>query len=96
MTIQLDWLRGCMTALVTPFTASGAIDEKRFEELIEYQIAGGMRVLVPCGTTGESVTMSEDENKRVISMTIASARGRAKVIAGTGSNSTAVTPSFFK
>jgi 4-hydroxy-tetrahydrodipicolinate synthase len=91
MTIQLDWLRGCMTALVTPFTASGAIDEKRFEELIEYQIAGGVRVLVPCGTTGESVTMSEDENKRVISMTIASARGRAKVIAGTGSNSTAVT-----
>ena len=91
MTLQLDWLRGCMTALVTPFTASGAIDQKRLHELIEYQIAGGVRVLVPCGTTGESVTMSEDENRRVISTTVELARGRAKVIAGTGSNSTAVT-----
>ena len=61
MTLQLDWLRGCATALVTPFTASGAVDEKRLRDLIEYQIAGGVRILVPCGTTGESVTMSEDE-----------------------------------
>jgi 4-hydroxy-tetrahydrodipicolinate synthase len=60
MTLQLDWLRGCATALVTPFTNDGAIDEKRLRDLIEYQIAGGVRVLVPCGTTGESVTMSDE------------------------------------
>ena len=91
MTIQLDWLRGCATALVTPFTNDGAIDEKCLRDLIEYQIAGGVRVLVPCGTTGESVTMSDEENKLVISTAVELARGRAKVIAGTGSNSTAVT-----
>jgi len=91
MTLQLDWLRGCATALVTPFTASGAVDEQRLRDLIEYQIAGGVRILVPCGTTGESVTMSEDENKFVISTAVEVCRGRAKVIAGTGSNSTSST-----
>ncbi len=91
MTLQLDWLRGCATALVTPFSADGKVDEKRLKELIEYQIAGGVRVLVPCGTTGESVTMTEEENRLVIRTTVELARGRAKVIAGTGSNSTAVT-----
>ena len=91
MTLQLDWLRGCMTALVTPFTADGAVDEKRLRDLIEHQIAGGVRVLVPCGTTGESVTMTDQENQLVISTTVELARDRAKVIAGTGSNSTAVT-----
>ena len=91
MTLQLDWLRGCATALVTPFTSDGAVDEKRLRELIEYQIAGNVRVLVPCGTTGESVTMTDEENRLVIRTTVELARGRAKVIAGTGSNSTAVT-----
>lgn len=91
MTIHLDWLRGCATALVTPFTSTGAIDEPRLRDLIDYQITGGVRVLVPCGTTGESVTMSDEENRLVIRTTIELARGRAKVIAGTGSNSTTVT-----
>ena len=91
MTQQIDWLRGCATALVTPFTSDGAVDEKRLRELIEYQIAGGVRVLVPCGTTGESVTMTDEENQLVIRTTVELSRGRAKVIAGTGSNSTAVT-----
>jgi 4-hydroxy-tetrahydrodipicolinate synthase len=91
MTLQLDWLRGCATALVTPFAAGGAVDEKRLRELIEYQITGGVRLLVPCGTTGESVTMSEEENKLVIRTAVELSRGRAKVIAGTGSNSTSVT-----
>jgi len=91
MTLQLDWLRGCATALVTPFAAGGAVDEKRLRELIEYQITGGVRVLVPCGTTGESVTMSEEENRLVIRTAVELSRGRAKVIAGTGSNSTSVT-----
>src|SRR5688572_19949069 len=91
MTLQLDWLRGCATALVTPFAGDGSVDEKRLRDLIEYQIAGGVRVLVPCGTTGESVTMTEEENQLVIRTTVELARGRARVIAGTGSNSTAVT-----
>lgn len=91
MTLKLDWLRGCATAMVTPFTNDGSVDEKRLRDLIEYQIAGGVRVLVPCGTTGESVTMNDDENRLVIRTTVELARGRAKVIAGTGSNSTSVT-----
>ena len=91
MTFQLDWLRGCATALVTPFAGDGSVDEQRLRDLIEYQIAGNVRVLVPCGTTGESVTMTEEENQLVIRTTVELARGRAKVIAGTGSNSTAVT-----
>jgi 4-hydroxy-tetrahydrodipicolinate synthase len=89
MTMQIDWLRGCATALVTPFSADGAVDEQRLLDLIEYQIAGGVRLLVPCGTTGESATMSDEEDQRVIKLTIEAARGRAKVIAGTGSNATA-------
>jgi len=91
MTMQTDWLHGCATALVTPFTKSGAVDEKSLRALIEYQIARGVRLLVPCGTTGESVTMTEEEDQRVIELTVKSARGRARVIAGTGSNSTATT-----
>ena len=91
MTLKLDWLHGCATALVTPFTAGGAVDEPRLRDLIEYQIAGGVRILVPCGTTGESVTMSDEENQLVIRTAVELARGRAKVIAGTGSNSTSVT-----
>jgi 4-hydroxy-tetrahydrodipicolinate synthase len=89
MTNKLDWLRGCATALVTPFTADGAIDEAALTRLIEYQLSGGVKLLVPCGTTGESATMTEEEDQRVIKRTIELARGRARVIAGTGSNSTA-------
>src|SRR5712691_7542029 len=89
MTMKIDWMRGCATALVTPFKADGAFDEERMWALVERQIAGGVRLLVPCGTTGESATMTEAEDQRVIALTIESARGRAKVIAGTGSNSTA-------
>ena len=90
MTMKTDWLRGCATALVTPFTSDGAIDEAALTRLIEYQLNNGVRLLVPCGTTGESATMTEEEDQRVISRAIELARGRAKVIAGTGSNSTAV------
>ena len=89
MAMKIDWMRGCATALVTPFTSSGAIDEARFRALIERQIAGGVKLLVPCGTTGESATMTEEEDRRVIGLTVEVARGRAYVIAGTGSNSTA-------
>jgi 4-hydroxy-tetrahydrodipicolinate synthase len=89
MTMKVDWMRGCATALVTPFKSDGAIDETRMRALVERQIAGGVRLLVPCGTTGESATMTEDEDARVIGLTIEVARGRAKVIAGAGNNSTA-------
>ena len=88
MTMKIDWLRGCATALVTPFGANGEIDEERLRSLIEYQITNGVRLLVPCGTTGESVTMTEEEDQRVIKITVDTARGRARVIAGTGSNAT--------
>jgi 4-hydroxy-tetrahydrodipicolinate synthase len=87
--MKLDWMRGCATALVTPFTSEGSIDEERMRALVDRQINGGVKLLVPCGTTGESATMTEDEDARVIAMTIEVARGRAKVIAGAGSNSTA-------
>src|SRR5882724_6804340 len=89
MTIKIDWMRGCATALVTPFKADGAIDEDRLRALVDRQITGGVRLLVPCGTTGESATMTEAEDQRVIAITIEVARGRPRVIAGTGSNSTA-------
>jgi len=89
MTMKLDWMRGCATALVTPFKSDGAIDEERMRTLVARQIDGGVRLLVPCGTTGESATMTEDEDARVIELTIEVARGRAKVIAGAGSNATA-------
>jgi 4-hydroxy-tetrahydrodipicolinate synthase len=89
MTMKVDWMRGCATALVTPFKADGTVDESRMRTLIERQISGGVRLLVPCGTTGESATMSEAEDATVIGLTVEVARGRARVIAGTGSNSTA-------
>ena len=89
MTMKVDWLRGCATALVTPFKSDGAIDEPRLRSLIEYQFAGGVQLLVPCGTTGESATMTDEEDQTVIGIAIEAARGRGRVIAGAGSNSTA-------
>jgi len=89
MTMKVDWMRGCATALVTPFQSDGSFDEERMRALVDRQINGGVRLLVPCGTTGESATMTEEEDTRVIATTIDVARGRAKVIAGAGSNSTA-------
>ncbi|PYS51208.1 MAG: 4-hydroxy-tetrahydrodipicolinate synthase, partial [Acidobacteria bacterium] len=91
MTLDTSWLRGCATALVTPFKKGGEIDEERLRALIEYQIQGGVQLLVPCGTTGESVTMTDEENERVVKITIEVAQGRAHVIAGAGTNSTANT-----
>ena len=96
MTMKVDWLRGCATALVTPFTADGAVDEETMRSLIDYQINNGVRLLVPCGTTGESATMTEAEDELVIKLTIEKARGRAHVIAGTGSNSTAAACEYSK
>jgi len=86
--VRVDWLRGCATALVTPFGAGGAVDEGRLRALVERQISGGVSVLVPCGTTGESATLSADEQQRVIAATADVARGRARVLAGAGGNAT--------
>ena len=91
MTTRIDWLRGCGTALVTPFTATGDVDETRFRALVEGQIAGGVRVLVPCGTTGEAATLTPPEHQHLIALTVEAARGGARVLAGVGSNATAAT-----
>ena len=79
---------GCLTALVTPFR-DGAVDIKALADLVEEQIAAGINGLVPCGSTGESATMSHDEHLTVVREVIRVARKRVPVIAGTGSNSTA-------
>lgn len=78
---------GTYTALVTPFR-NDEVDYDALEKHIERQVQGGVDGLVPCGSTGESATLSHDEHERVIAFTIEKARGRVKVIAGTGSNST--------
>lgn len=82
-----ETLRGSFTALATPMTPEG-IDEAALESLIEWQIAQGTHGLVPCGTTGESPTLSHEEHRRVIEMTVRIAAGRVHVMAGAGSNST--------
>lgn len=79
--------KGSMVALVTPFK-NGKIDEKALKALVEFHIKNGTSALVPCGTTGESATLSYAEHDRVIELTIEFASGRIPVIAGTGSNST--------
>ena len=80
---------GTYTAVVTPFTTSGAIDWSSFDRILADQIAGGVAGIVPCGTTGESPTLSSEEQKQVIAKTVSAARGKAQVIAGVGSASTA-------
>ncbi len=80
---------GSIPALVTPFR-DGLIDEAAFRRLVDWQIAEGSSGLVPCGTTGESATLDYDEHYRVISLCIEQAAGRVPIIAGCGSNDTAV------
>jgi 4-hydroxy-tetrahydrodipicolinate synthase len=80
-------LEGVFTALVTPFR-DDAIDEDALNELVERQIAAGVDGLAPCGSTGESATLSHAEHRRVVEIVVAAARGRLPVLAGTGSNST--------
>jgi len=79
---------GSIPALVTPF-AAGRVNEAAFRDLVEWQIDEGSNALVPCGTTGEGATLSDDEHRRVIEITVDVARGRVPVIAGCGSNNTA-------
>ena len=80
-------LQGSICALVTPFR-DGAVDDSTYEQFVDWQIDQGTEGLVPCGTTGESPTLSHDEHMRVTEICINVAKGRVPVIAGTGSNST--------
>lgn len=80
--------KGSITALITPFK-NGGIDETGFQSFVEWQIAEGTDGLVPCGTTGESPTLSHEEHHRVIELCVEAAKGKVPVIAGAGSNSTA-------
>jgi 4-hydroxy-tetrahydrodipicolinate synthase len=85
---QKDDFSGLYTAIVTPFKNDGSVDYGKLRELIEFQIENGVSGIVPCGTTGESPTLSHDEHEKVIKETVRIVDGRAKVIAGAGSNST--------
>ncbi len=88
--------RGTGTALITPFTATGALDERALQKHVEDQIRGGVEVLIPTGTTGESVTLTDDEVAYVVEIVATTAHGRAKVFAGAGSNSTQKTIALAK
>ena len=79
--------KGSLVALITPFRG-GKVDEKAFQDLVEWHVSEGTHGLVPCGTTGESPTLSHEEHRRVVELCIEASRGRLPVIAGTGSNST--------
>src|SRR5512146_76498 len=81
-------LRGCGTAIVTPFTADGSIDERALRALVAWQVESGIDFLVPCGTTGETPTLTKDEWLRVVDLTIEVAGGRVPIVAGATSNST--------
>jgi len=80
--------QGSFVAMVTPFR-NGKVDEAKLRELVEFHIAHGTDGLIPCGTTGESPGLTHDEHRRIVEVVIEAARGRIRVVAGTGSNSTA-------
>ena len=86
---NLEGLKGCGTALVTPFLANGNVDEKALASLVGWQVQEGIHFLVPCGTTGESPTLKHDEHLAVVDITVRTVAGRVPVIAGAGGNDTA-------
>lgn len=81
-------LTGCGTALVTPFSTSGAVDEDALRQLVEWQIAEGIHFLVPCGSTGEAATMTVAEHRRVVEIVVEQANERVPIVAGAASNDT--------
>src|SRR5919202_594087 len=83
-----DMFKGSIVALITPFRGD-SVDERAFQNFVAWQIAEGTEGVVPCGTTGESPTLSHAEHKRVVELCVEVAKGKVPVIAGTGSNSTA-------
>src|SRR4030042_3851541 len=80
--------KGSLVAMITPFTKNDEVDKKEIKELVEFHIKNGTNGIVPCGTTGESPTLSHEEHKKVVELTIKRVAGRVPVIAGTGSNCT--------
>ena len=86
---DISHLKGCGTALVTPFKEDLSIDEGAMRRFVDFQITDGINFLVPCGTTGESVTLSDEEQRRVVEIVLSQAAGRVPVIAGAGGNDTA-------
>ena len=82
-------LVGCGTALATPFTSGGAVDERALRGFVDWQIDEGIDFLVPCGSTGEAATMTPAEHRRVVEITVEVSRGRVPVVAGAGANDTA-------
>jgi len=85
--MEQNMFKGCFVAIVTPFKG-GEVDEENFRGLIQFQLEKGINGIVPCGTTGESPTLSYEEHKKLIRITVEEVKGRVPVIAGTGSNST--------
>ena len=81
--------KGAGTAIITPFGKNGEIDYARYAELIEFQIKNNIDAIIVCGTTGEASTLTDDEHKKMIDVTVEKVNGRVKVIAGAGSNDTA-------
>lgn len=94
MSLNSSIFRGAFTALITPFKKDGSVDVDALRALVRRQLDGGIDGLVPCGTTGESATMSEEEQLLVINTVVDEAAGQVPVIAGTGSNDTAKTIAF--
>ncbi len=83
-----DGIKGCGTALVTPFLDDGSLDLEAYARLVRWQIESGIDFLVPCGTTGESVTLNEEEYRSVVGACVRAAAGKVPVVAGAGSNNT--------
>src|SRR5215211_7815646 len=81
-------LRGCGTALATPFKSDGSVDENSIRAFVEWQVTEGIHFVVPCGSTGEAATMTADEHRRVVEITVEQVNGRIPVAAGAGSNDT--------
>ena len=86
--MSLDGIRGCGTAIVTPFDEDSGVDEKALRALVDWQIEEGVDFLVPCGSTGEAATLSSDEHARVVAVVAEQADGRVPIVAGAGSNDT--------
>lgn len=82
-------LSGCGTALVTPFRRDGSVDEPALRRFVDWQVTEGVHFVVPCGSTGEAVTMTPAEHRRVVELTVETVAGRVPVVAGAGSNDTA-------
>jgi 4-hydroxy-tetrahydrodipicolinate synthase len=87
--MKSERLAGCGTALVTPFTMEGGIDEQSLRSFVDWQIASGVHFVVPCGSTGEAATVSPAEHRRVVEITVEQTAGRVPVVAGAASNDTA-------